>query len=108
MGNLHRTVEETTGGTVADVMLERPKTLPADSSVAAVRGLFEKPSVRTALLVEGAVFRAAFRNLQVILHLRGLMAGGDAAIHPGRTRQQGPRLREPCRIQHLGHVQQHA
>jgi CBS domain-containing protein len=60
MGTAHLTVEESRGGTVADVMLARPKTLPADSTVAAVRRLFEqKPSVRTALLVDGAAFRAA-------------------------------------------------
>jgi CBS domain-containing protein len=40
-------------------MLARPKTLPADATVADVRRLFEKPSVRTALLVDGAAFRAA-------------------------------------------------
>jgi CBS domain-containing protein len=59
MGEVHRTVEQSAGACVADVMLERPKTLPADSTVAAVRRLFEKPSVRTALLVDGTVFRAA-------------------------------------------------
>jgi CBS domain-containing protein len=41
-------------------MLARPKTLPADSTVGAVRRLFEqKPGVRTALLVDGTAFRAA-------------------------------------------------
>jgi CBS domain-containing protein len=59
MGNEHRTVAQTAAGTVADVMLAEPKTLPADATVAAVRRLFEKPSVRTALLVDGPVFRAA-------------------------------------------------
>lgn len=60
MGNVHRTVEETRGGTVADAMLATPKTLSADSTVGAVRELFErKPTVRTALLVDGTAFRAS-------------------------------------------------
>jgi CBS domain-containing protein len=59
LGNEHRTVEEARAGVVADVMLARPKTLPADATVGAVRGLFAKPAVRTALLVDGTVFRAA-------------------------------------------------
>jgi CBS domain-containing protein len=59
MGEAHVTVAGSTGATVADVMLARPKTLPADATVAAVRRLFEKPSVRTALLVDGALFHAA-------------------------------------------------
>jgi CBS domain-containing protein len=59
MGEAHRTVAETAGGTVADATLVRPKTLPADAPVAAVRALFAKPSVRTALLVDGPRFRAA-------------------------------------------------
>ena len=59
MGNEHRTVEKARDGVVADVMLARPKTLSADATVAAVRALFAKPSVRTALLVDGTAFRAA-------------------------------------------------
>jgi CBS domain-containing protein len=40
-------------------MLARPKTLSTDATVGAVRALFAKPSVRTALLVDGTAFRAA-------------------------------------------------
>lgn len=60
MGTEHRTVDEHRGGTVADVMLASPKTLPVDSTVGALRALFErKPGVRTALLVDGAAFVAS-------------------------------------------------
>jgi CBS domain-containing protein len=59
MGTEHVTVAAAGDGVVADVMLTRPKTLPADSTVGDVRALFAKPSVRTALLVEGSAFRAA-------------------------------------------------
>jgi CBS domain-containing protein len=41
---------------VADVMLRRPKTLPATATVADVRALFANPKVMTALLVDGAAF----------------------------------------------------
>ena len=59
MGSEHVALADAADGAVADVMLARPKTLPADSTVAAVRQLFAKPSVRTALLVDGTAFRAA-------------------------------------------------
>jgi CBS domain-containing protein len=58
MGSEHVTVVDAGDGVVADVMLTRPKTLPADATVADVRALFARPSVRTALLVEGTAFRA--------------------------------------------------
>ena len=42
--------------TVGEVMLSRPKTLGTDATVADLRRLFENPSVRTVLLVEGERF----------------------------------------------------
>jgi CBS domain-containing protein len=42
--------------TVGEVMLASPKTLPADALVADVRRLFERPSVRSALLADGDRF----------------------------------------------------
>ena len=42
--------------TVGEVMIRQPKTLPADALVADVRRLFERPSVRTALLADGERF----------------------------------------------------
>lgn len=44
---------------VRDVMVSRPKTLPADASVAALREQFANPKVRTALLSEGGRFAGA-------------------------------------------------
>lgn len=41
---------------VADVMVTRPKTLPADATVADLRRLFANPHVISALLVDGSAF----------------------------------------------------
>ena len=48
--------EETT---VGEVMVRRPKTLPADVTVADARKAFENASVKMLLLVEGDRFRGA-------------------------------------------------
>jgi len=45
--------------TVGDVMVRRPKTLPADITVADARKAFENASVKVLLLVEGDRFRGA-------------------------------------------------
>jgi CBS domain-containing protein len=42
--------------TVAEVMLQRPKTLPVDATVGELRRLFEHSAVRTVLLVDGDAF----------------------------------------------------
>ena len=42
--------------TVGEVMIRQPKTLPADALVADVRRLFERPSVKSALLTDGEQF----------------------------------------------------
>jgi CBS domain-containing protein len=44
---------------VGEVMISKPKTLPATALVGEVRGVFEKKNVRTVLLVEGEAFRGA-------------------------------------------------
>lgn len=44
---------------VRDVMVSRPKTMPADGTVADLRRLFENPHVATALLVDGPHFAGA-------------------------------------------------
>jgi len=44
---------------VRDVMVSRPKTLPADASVAALREQFANPKVQTALLSDGGRFAGA-------------------------------------------------
>jgi CBS domain-containing protein len=41
---------------VREVMLSRPKTLPAEATVADLRRLFENPRVETALVVDGTRF----------------------------------------------------
>ena len=51
-----------TGLAVRDAMVRRPKTLPANATVADLRRLFENPKVRTALLVDGERFRAAIER----------------------------------------------
>jgi predicted transcriptional regulator len=50
------TLEAAAQLTVAEVMLRRPKTLSVDASVAELRRMFEKQSVRTILLVDGEAF----------------------------------------------------
>ena len=45
--------------TVAEVMLRKPKTLPADVTVADARSAFENQSVQMLLLVDGDRFRGA-------------------------------------------------
>src|SRR3954465_14091743 len=44
---------------VRDVMVHRPKTLPADATVADLRRQFENPRVQTALLAEDGRFAGA-------------------------------------------------
>jgi predicted transcriptional regulator len=44
---------------VRDVMVRRPKTLPAQATVAELRAHFENPRVRTALLADGGRFAGA-------------------------------------------------
>jgi CBS domain-containing protein len=44
---------------VRDAMVARPKTLPADASVAELRRLFSNGHVLTALLVDGVAFAGA-------------------------------------------------
>lgn len=44
---------------VRDVMVTRPKTLPANATVGELRQLFKNPHVATALLVDGSRFAGA-------------------------------------------------
>jgi CBS domain-containing protein len=48
--------------TVGEVMISKPKALPADALVADVRREFEHPSIRTVLLVDNGVFRGAIQR----------------------------------------------
>jgi CBS domain-containing protein len=45
--------------TVGDVMLRRPKTLPADVTVAGARAALANASTKMLLLVDGTVFQGA-------------------------------------------------
>jgi CBS-domain-containing membrane protein len=45
-------LDAVTGRTVAEVMLKRPKTLPAAASVADARRVFENPKVQTCPIVD--------------------------------------------------------
>jgi CBS domain-containing protein len=47
---------------VGQVMIANPKTLSASARVGDVRGVFEKKTVRTVLLVEGDEFRGAIER----------------------------------------------
>jgi predicted transcriptional regulator len=51
--------DEAAGRLVRDVMVHRPKTLPADATVGDLRRQFENPRVQTALLADGGRFAGA-------------------------------------------------
>jgi CBS-domain-containing membrane protein len=48
---------------VADLMLRDPKTLPADASVAEVRGQLANPKVQIVLLANGSAFMGAVTQI---------------------------------------------
>jgi CBS domain-containing protein len=51
--------DDAAGRLVRDVMVHRPKTLPADATVGDLRRQFENPRVQTALLADGGRFVGA-------------------------------------------------
>jgi predicted transcriptional regulator len=55
----HIAVDEAAGRLVRDVMVHRPKTLPADATVGDLRRQFENPRVQTALLADDGRFAGA-------------------------------------------------
>src|SRR5689334_18742606 len=55
----HIARDDAAGRLVRDVMVHRPKTLPADATVADLRRQFENPRVQTALLADGGRFAGA-------------------------------------------------
>src|SRR5215211_6182706 len=57
--NAKVTRDSAAGQLVGDVMVRRPKTLAAQSTVAELRAHFENPRVRTALLADGGRFAGA-------------------------------------------------
>jgi CBS domain-containing protein len=56
--SLHDAVTKTVG----EVMIQRPKTMPADALVADVRRAFAQPSVRTVLLADNERFAGAIER----------------------------------------------
>jgi CBS domain-containing protein len=64
-GNVKIAVDEAAEQLVGDVMIKRPKTLPATATVGDVRRLFENGSVQTGLLVDDGRFRAAIERHDV-------------------------------------------
>jgi CBS domain-containing protein len=59
------TREEALTLTVGEVMIRAPKTLPSDATVADVRRIFEKPTVRTVLLADGGRFAGLIERDQL-------------------------------------------
>ena|SRR5690349_17008764 len=51
--------EDAAGRLVADVMVRRPKTLPADATVGDLREAFKNPRMQTALLADDGRFAGA-------------------------------------------------
>lgn len=51
--------------TVGEVMISRPKTLPLTATVADARAMFENPSVRTALVVDGGRYAGELTRADV-------------------------------------------
>src|ERR687890_227537 len=57
--NAKVTRQSAAGLLVRDVMVRRPKTLPAQATVAELRAHFDNPRVRTALLADAGRFAGA-------------------------------------------------
>src|SRR3954467_13751434 len=64
--------DDAAGRLVRDVMVRRPKTLPANATVGDLRRQFENPRVQTALLADGGRFAGAIAPSE-------LPDGADAA-----------------------------
>jgi predicted transcriptional regulator len=81
--NAKVTRESAAGLLVRDVMVRRPKTLPAQATVAELRAHFDNPRVRTALLADGGRFAGAIAPEE----LPADAAGADPARAHARTDQ---------------------
>jgi CBS domain-containing protein len=79
--NAKVTRESAAGLLVRDVMVRRPKTLPAKATVAELRAHFENPRVRTALLADGGRVAGAIAPEE----LPPGAAGSEAASAHART-----------------------
>jgi CBS domain-containing protein len=79
--NAKVTRDDAAGLLVRDVMVRRPKTLPAQATVAELRAHFENPRVRTALLADGGRFAGAIAPEE----LPAEAAGSEPASAHART-----------------------
>jgi CBS domain-containing protein len=84
MGTSHVTLEEAAVLTVAEVMISRPKTLPATATVADARRMFENPSVRTALVADDGRYAGELTRAD-IEGLDGAAPISEAASMPAGT-----------------------
>lgn len=64
---------------VRDVMIARPKTLPATATVAQVRDMFANPHVLSALLVDGTAFAGVIDRASLSDDVSGEAAARDVA-----------------------------
>src|SRR5699024_10071830 len=65
------TLDDAAPRCVDDVMLRRPKTLPASATVDDARALFDNPKIVTALLVDGTAFAGILERSDVPSLLAG-------------------------------------
>ena len=70
---------------VADVMVTRPKTLPADASIGQVRAEFDDDHVVMVLLAEGEVLRGTLLREDVPSHTAPAAPARPMARTSGRT-----------------------
>jgi CBS domain-containing protein len=90
MGTSHVTLDEAAVLTVGEVMISRPKTLPAEATVADARRMFENASVRTALLADdgryaGELTRADIDGADDAAAVVDLAARGRETTRPDDT-----------------------
>jgi CBS domain-containing protein len=79
---------------VGDVMIKRPKTLPATATVADVRRLFENGSVQTGLLVDDGRFRGAIERPNLPDSAVGDTPALEFAVTPTATVRPDTPMRE--------------
>ncbi len=85
------------GRTVADVMVRRPKTLPADATIAQVRAALLDDHVRVALLVEGDRLVAMMERTDLVA-ARAASPARTRAVLTGRTVAPGLAAGEARRL----------
>jgi CBS domain len=87
---------------VRDVMVSRPKTLPAGASVGDLRRLFGNGHVMTALLVDGDAFVGAVDRHSVPADLPDSSAARDLATAGDVIRGDAPMAEAVSQLEALG------